>query len=70
MAQHTRPEVLRTVSGNVTADRPNCHLCSWTYRDGSFTILRPSEACQMHRRLFGEHTPPAPGLLIQFPRAS
>ena len=64
MAQHTRPEILRSVHATISAVRPTCHLCSWTWRAGAFIILRPSGACLMHRDLFSDGRPPVPGAVF------
>ena len=73
MAQHTRPEILRSFRSAISAVRPTCHLCSWTWdlKEATFRLLRPSAACLEHRGLFGDVDQPAPGsLLYSFTLAS
>jgi hypothetical protein len=70
MPQHTRPEILRSIRATISAVRPTCHLCSWTWdlKEAKSRLLRPSQACLEHRDLFGDE--PAIPLLTPFPQAS
>jgi hypothetical protein len=72
MPQHTRPEILRSIRATISAVRPTCHLCSWTWdlKEATFRLLRPSWSCLEHRDLFGEDASPPGGLLMPFTGAA
>jgi len=68
MAQYTRPEALRQVTFIITAKMPDCHRCSWAWSKGTFTLKRPSAACEdrAHRRLLeSQAAAPAANLFLQ-----
>jgi len=58
--QHHPPDSGTRPRTHITAQRPDCHRCTWVWQRGTFALKYLSAACVTHRLVPDDREPAVP----------